>query len=116
MRRGVGPDREEIRAENHRRVHADHLPCELTVAPVAGIERRIGLQHVVDEPPGLRAHRTPERAHDSRGHGVLEAVGTADRDRHLAHLDAARVAEDAPVVHGRGEADDGEVGVGIVPD
>ena len=35
-------------------------------AGVAGIERRVGLDDVVDQPPGARAERAAERAHDAR--------------------------------------------------
>ena len=46
-------------AGKHRRVDADHFAARVDqrAAGVAGIERGVGLNDVVDQPPGLRAQR-----------------------------------------------------------
>ena len=64
------------------------MPIDLTArrhqrpAGVARIERRVGLDDVVDEPAGLRPQRSPERADHARRHRVLEAdTGCRSRSR-----------------------------------
>ena len=65
-------------------------------ARVAGIERRVGLQHVVEQASRLRAHRAAERADDARRHRVLESERAADGDGDLADAHAGRIAEADP--------------------
>ena len=65
-------------------------------AGVAGIERGIGLDDVLDEaarPPVAGAERPAEGADDARGHGPGEAERVADRDDQLADLQARGVTE-----------------------
>ena len=62
-------------------------------AGVAGIERRVGLNHVLDQPAGARAQRPAERADDAGRDGVLEAVGVADGDGQLPGPERLRVPE-----------------------
>ena len=78
-----------------RGVHADHLAAGVDQRParVAGIERRVGLDHVVDQPSGLRAQRAAQRADHACRDGAFEAVGIADGDRELPHAQPARAAE-----------------------
>jgi len=97
-------------------VHADHLAfrAHQRAARVSRIERRVRLDHVVDEAPGLRAHGAAQRAHDPGGDRMLETIGAADGDRDLAHFHLRGIAQDAPVVHRRLDADHGEVGIGVV--
>ena len=85
-------------------------------ARVARVQRRVGLDDVVDQPPRLRAQRAAERADHAGGHRAFEAVRVADGDGELADAQLRRVAERDGgrdvVVH----ADDGEIGVRIVAD
>ena len=113
-----GGEADALRARDDRRVDADHLAVRIDQRPagIAGIEGRVGLQHIIDQPAGLRAQTAPERAHHAGGDRVLESVRVADGDRELADAHAARRAE-----HHRGQrvaadADDGDVGVGILAD
>ena len=89
--RGVDRDREadRLRAADDRGVDADHLAARVQQRParVARVERRVGLDHVRDQPAGAGAHAASERADDARGDGVLEAERVADRDRDLAALE-----------------------------
>ncbi len=105
-------------AQDHGGVDADHVAARVDQRPagVAGIERRVGLQHVVEQAAGLRAHRAAERADDAGGHRVLEAERAADRDRHLPDAHARRVAEADPREVARRHLEHGEVRVRIVAD
>ena len=70
-------------------------PVLVTSGPpeLPGIECRVGLDHVLDQPAGPRAKRAAERAHHAGRDGVLEAVGVADGDDELAGPKRLRVAE-----------------------
>ena len=85
-------------------------------AGVAGIERGVGLDDVLDQPPRSRAQRPAERAHHAGRDRVLEPVGIADRDHELP----ARSGCESPKVHrgeaGRADSQHRQVGVGIVAD
>ena len=72
-----------LRAHDHRRVDADHFAARRHERPagIAGIERRIGLDHVVDQPAVPRAQRAAERRDDAGRDRRLEAERIADRDR-----------------------------------
>ena len=93
----VDGDREAqpLAAGDDRGVHADDCAGagDERAAGVAGIERRVGLDHVLDQPARARAQRPAERAHHAGRHGVLEAVRVADGDRQLAGPERLRVAE-----------------------
>jgi hypothetical protein len=68
---------------------------------VAGIERRVGLDDVVDEAhvrPGPGRQRAPKRRHDTCRHRAGEAVRVPDRDDELTDAEPLGVAE-----LGRGE-------------
>ena len=85
---GVDRDREAdaLRRQDHRGVHADHPPARVDQRParVARVERRVGLDDVVDQPPRLRAQRAAERADHAGRHRAVEAERVADRDGELA--------------------------------
>ena len=89
---------ESLRRQDRRGVDADHVAARRHQRPagVAGIQRRVGLDDVVHQPPGLRRAATAERADDAGGHRVMEAERVADRDRDLADAHGARVAERRP--------------------
>ena len=86
---------EPLAAGDDRRVDADDGAGARHERParVAGIERRVGLNHVLDQPAGPRAQRAAERADDAGRHGVLEAVRVADGDDELSRPQRLRVAE-----------------------
>src|SRR4029453_13646171 len=85
--RGRRSDRETdaLRRQDDRGVDADHLAARVDerTSRIAGIERGIGLQHVVEQASRLRSHRAAERADNARRHRVLESVGIADSNRDL---------------------------------
>ncbi len=85
---GIRGDREAdpLRGENDRGVDADDRAVRVhqRATGVARVERRIGLNHVIQKPSRRTAHGAAQGTHDARGHGVLESVRTADRDGDLA--------------------------------
>src|SRR3954465_2523728 len=66
--RGVARDREtdSLRRPNDGRVHADDFATRVDerAAGVAGIQRRISLDDIVDEPSRRAAQRASETTHD----------------------------------------------------
>ena len=65
-------------------------------AGVARVQRRVGLDDVLDEParPAVaRGERAPEGADDARRHAAGEPERIADRDDELADAQPIRVAE-----------------------
>jgi hypothetical protein len=96
--RGVARYREAdaLRGADDGRVDADDLAARVDKRSpgIAGIERGVGLDHVVDEPPGGAAQRAAEPAHDPRGRRLLEAHGGADRNGNLSQPHGAAVGED----------------------
>ena len=85
-------------------------------AGVAGIERGVGLDDVLDEaarPAVARAERPAERADHARRHGPREAERVADRDDQLADLSRAASPSGAagrgapPVVRTTARSDSG---------
>ena len=76
-------------------VDADHAPArvEQRSAGVAGVERRVGLDHVVDREAARRGQAPLQRRHDAGGQRALQAERVADRDRRIADLDRRGVAE-----------------------
>ena len=73
-------------------------PSASAPARVAGVERRVGLDHVVDDPAGGHGQGAAELRDDARGDGPGEAVGVPDRDDELADAETLGVPE-----LGRGE-------------
>ena len=84
-------------------------------AGIAGIERGIGLDHVLDQPAGLRPQRAAERGDHARGHGRFKAERIADRDHQLAAPQRLGIAERCgrQVAHRVG-AQQRQIGVGIL--
>ncbi len=113
-----GGEADPLRHRDDRRVHADHLAAGIDERParVAGVERGVGLDDVVDQPPAVRAQAAAERAHHAGGDRVLEAVRVADRDRELADAQAARRPERRGRKAARPDADHRDVGVRIIAD
>ena len=116
--RRVARDRkaDALRAHDHGGVDADHLAARGHERParIAGIERGIGLDHVLDQAAGFRAQRTPERGNHAGGDRRFKAERIADRDHKLAALERLGIAElrGRQIARGAG-AQEREIGVGI---
>src|SRR5207248_11728230 len=82
-------------------------------ARVAGVERGVGLDHVVDVPDsgaGAGWQRAAEGRDDAGGHGAAEPVRVSDRDDELADAQLLRVPELGGHEVARLRPQDGEVG------
>ena len=103
-----------------RRVDADDPPGRIgqRAAGVARVERRVGLDDVLDEAARTtvtRGHRPAEGRDDAGGHGPGEAERVADGDDQLPDPQPGGVTErrrDRRAV----DADDGQVGQRIATD
>ena len=84
-----------LRAHDDRGVDADHLARRRhqRAARIAGVERGVGLHHVLDHPTRARLQRPSERRDDACGHRRVEAERIADGDCDLAALELGAVAE-----------------------
>src|SRR5258708_4583536 len=107
-----------LRGQNRRGVDAHDLApgIDQRAAGVAGVERGVCLDDVVDKPAGLRAQGSSEGADDSGGQSVLKAVGVADGDDQLSHADFMRVAQAHGLEDGCVNAQQREIGVGVFTD
>ncbi len=107
-----------LRGHDHRGIDADHLAARVDQRParIAGIERCIGLQNVVQQAAGAGSHRAAERTDDPRRDGVGKTVRTADRNGDLPDPDVGRIGQATPGEIRRAHLQDGEVGIGIVAD
>ena len=106
-----------LRAHDDRGVDADNLAVrgDQRTAGIAGIERGVGLDHVVDQPARARPQRAPERRDHAGSHRRFEAERIADGDHQLAALEQLGIAERRRRQRHRGvDAHQREVGVGIV--
>ena len=96
------------------RVHADHpaLAVEERAARVAVVDRRVGLDRVVDREVVRSGHLAVEGADDAARDRALEAERAAHGDHGVADRDLARVAERERLEEdcGRVDPDHGEVG------
>ena len=87
------------------------LPVDQRTAGIAGVDRGIGLDQVV-QLAHLGGDRAAECAHDAGGHRLAEAERAPDGDRHLADLHVGEGAEGHRLQIGRGALvgpDDGGV-------
>ena len=62
-------------------------------AAIAGIKRRVGLDHVLDQPAGLAAQRPVQRADHAGRDRRLQAKRIADRDHELADPKRTGIAD-----------------------
>ena len=87
--------RARSRAVLDLRVDADDLAArvEQRAARVAGIDRGVGLDHVVDREAVRSGDEALERAHDSGGRGAVEPEGIPDRDDRIADADDVGVSD-----------------------
>ena len=114
---GVGGDREgdALRAVDHGGVDADDLAGRRhqRAAGIAGVERGVGLDDVVDQPAGRGAHRAAERRDDAGGDGPFEAERIADGNGDLAAPQPLGIAERRDIGKAAVGAHQRDVGVGI---
>ena len=96
--------------------HGGAAVVDERTAGVAGVEGGVRLHDVLDEPSRAGAQRAAERAHDAGGDRGLEAVRAPEGQHELAHAEPARVAARDRHEAGRVDAQDREVGVGVVAD
>ncbi len=105
--------------ENDRSVDADHLATRghQRAPGIAGIERGVGLDDVVDQAAGARAQRAAERRDDAGCHRRFEAERIADGDHELATFQAFGVAKRCcRQRHRLIDANERKIGIGIVAD
>ena len=107
-----------LRHADDRGVDADDLAGGGYQRPagIARVQRRVGLDHAVDQPARAGAQRAAEGADDAGRYRALKAERVADRDHQLTDPQLPRIAEPGK---GRGvavEPQHREVGVGIVAD
>ncbi len=120
-RRGVDRDGEAEADAGDGGVDADHAGESVAerAAGVAGIERGIGLDHVLDQARGRAGagrERAAERGDDAGRDRAAEPVRAADRDDELADPEALGVAEGGRDQVAALDAKDGEVGEGVGSD
>ena len=90
-----GGEADGLRAWNDGGVHAYDAGAAVEQRParIARVQRRVGLNDVVDQPPGGRPQRTAQRRYHARGDAVRIAQRVADGNRDLAHAQACRIAQ-----------------------
>ena len=85
-------------------------------AGIARVQRRVGLDHAVDQPARAGAQRAPEGADHARRYRALKAERIADRHHQLTDPQLPRIAEPGKRRSVALEPQHREVGVGIVAD
>ena len=102
------------------RVDPDHLALgvDQRTARVAGVDRRVGLDRVLDREPVRGVDLALDRGDDPRGGRAVEPERVADRDHGIADLDPGRGAElERLQLLGAGiDLEHGDVGRGIGAD
>src|SRR5688572_3435778 len=70
-------------------VHAQKTSSGIEQRPsrVAGIDGRVGLNHVPNGHAPDAVHRAPERTHDADGQSLIQPEGVTDGDGLLSNLD-----------------------------
>ncbi|MDF3039254.1 MAG: hypothetical protein K0Q71_1960 [Thermomicrobiales bacterium] len=118
--RGVDRHREAdaLRPLDDGGIDPDHAPAGVNQrsSRVAGVERGVGLDDILDQPATAGAQRAPQRRDDPSRDGRLEAEGVADGDDELARFESIRIAE-----LGRGQTahrrlDHRQIGLRVVAD
>ena len=117
---GIDSDREtdSLRRQNRRRVDADHLASRIDerAAGISRVQGGVGLNHILDQAPRVRAQRSPQRADHARRHGGLKPVRIADRNRHLPRPQVLRISQGNGLQSGSIDANDGKIGRRIIAD
>src|ERR1700686_2252433 len=107
-----------LRGQNGRRVHAYHAAGGINqrAARVARVQRSVGLNDVIDQPPGIRTERPTQRPPPARSYSRLESVGRANRNHDLPHAQALGIAERSRSQSGFVHANDRQIAGRIVAD
>ena len=81
--------------QNGRRIHADDSTSRIDqrAAGVAGVERGVGLDNVVDQAAGIGTEGTPECADHACRYRGLKSVGIADGDYELSDAKLLGIAK-----------------------
>ncbi len=113
-----GRETDSLRKRDDRSIDADNFAARVDQRPsgVAGIERGVGLNHIIDQPPIARAQASSERADDAGGHGMLVAIRIADRNRDLTHSQRTRRSEHCCRKRGCTYSNDRNVGIRVIAD
>jgi hypothetical protein len=119
--RRVAGDREAdaLSTADHRGVDADHLAAcgYQRAAGIARIERRVGLDDVIDQAAALGAQGATECRHHAGGDARLEAERIPDRHHQMSAPQPLGVAESGRrYARRQRRAQQREIGVGIVPE
>ena len=118
----IDSDREtdSLGRQDRRRVDSYYLASGVDerAAGISWVQGGIGLNDVLDQAPGVRTQRAPERADHARGYRGLESVGIADRNRHLPRTQLLRISEGNGLQSGSVSinSNDREIGRWIVSD
>lgn len=99
-------------------VHTDHAGRTVgeRSTAVPGVEGGVGLDDLVDHPPGAGRQRATERRHDPGRHASCQAERIADRDHELPDLKCGGVAQLDRWRRGVVGFQDREVGQRVAPD
>ena len=86
---------DSLSGQNGRGVDPDNASGRIHQRPtrIAGIQGSVGLNHVIDQAPGIRPQRPSQRAHYTCGNGGLKTIGRANGDGDLADAQFLRVAQ-----------------------
>ena len=97
---------------------ADHVCARVGERPagVARVQRRVRLDHVLDDATGRHRQRAPERRDDAGRHRASEPERAADRDDELADAQPVGVTELGRGQAVRVESEHGEIGERIGAD
>src|SRR6266567_911101 len=81
---------DSLRRKNHRRIDPDHFAARIDQlsARIAWIQRRIGLDDIVNEPAGVGPERPAQGANDASRDSALKTIRAADGDGELADANA----------------------------
>ena len=92
------------------------LRIDQRAAGISGVQSGVGLNHILDQAPRVRAQRSPQRADHARRHGGLKPVRIADRNRHLARPQLLRISQWNGLQSGNIDSNDGKIGGRIIAD
>jgi hypothetical protein len=117
-RRGVDRHGQPDADARHGRAHPDHPPGRVGehAAAVAGVERGVGLDHLVHDAARPRGQGAAEPGDDARRDAAGQAERVADRDDELPDDEARRVPERHRGRQGCAGAQHGEVRQRVPPD
>ena len=84
-----------LRRHDGRRVHAHNFAARIHQRParIAGIQRGIRLDHVINQSPRLRSQRASQRADHARRDRALKSHGISDRHHQMADAQPLGIAQ-----------------------